>query len=161
MAETLKNIALVGASGNLGAATLEVLLKNEKHKITVITRPGSKATYPSEVVVKQGNYDDEAFLQSAFSGQDVLILMLGFAGLSYQDAMFDAAAKAGVKYVFPSEYGADMYISGTDTASELIQKKLKIHKRIQELGMKWVSVVCNQWIDYVSFFYHDVLNRRH
>lgn len=150
MADVLKNIAIIGASGNLGAATLKALLKQGKHQITVLTRPSSKAEYPSQVVVKKGDYDDKAFLESALQGQDVLIVMLGFAGLSHQDLIFEAAGRAGVKYIFPSDYGADISIRGTSFAAELVQTKKDTNKRLEDLGIQRISVVTGSWTDYVS-----------
>ncbi|KAK5174549.1 uncharacterized protein LTR77_001630 [Saxophila tyrrhenica] len=148
MAATLKNIALVGAGGILGSRTLEALLKHGKHNVNVITRPSSKSEYPSSVNVKQGDYQDAAFLEAALQGQDVLVSMLGFAGLPDQHAFFHAAAKAGVKYVLPAEYGAP---SGNDAqvkAAPLIQLKRNDHELIESLGIKWIGVVTNPWIDY-------------
>lgn len=76
--------------------------------------------------------------------------MLGFGGLPQQEGIIRAAAKAGLKYVLPTEYGAP---SGNDkqaAASPVVQAKRDDHKLIESLGMKWVGVVTNGWIDYVS-----------
>jgi uncharacterized protein YbjT (DUF2867 family) len=149
MSNVLKNIAIVGASGNLGTKTLEALLKNDLHHITVITRPSSTATYPSPVKVKRGQYDDDEFLESVLQGQDVLIIMLAFAGIQSEAPILEAAARAGVKYVFPSDYGADLSIKGTSFALKLIEMKKKTYQHVQSLGMKWMVVVTNPWTDYV------------
>lgn len=149
MSETHKNIVIIGASGNLGTKTLEALLENGQHKITVITRPSSTATYPSQISVKKGDYTDSEFLEATLRGQDVLIVMLAFAGLDKQWPIMEAAARAGVKYIFPSDYGADLSIKGTTFATKLIQMKKELYGRIQEMGMKWIVVVTNPWVDYV------------
>ena len=149
MSNVLKNITIIGASGNLGTKTLEALLKNDQHRITVITRLSSTATYPSPVTVKRGQYDDTAFLESALQGQDVLIVMLAFAGMQSEAPILEAAARAGVKYVFPSDYGADLSIKGTSFAIKLIEMKEKTFQHVQSLGMKWIVVVTNPWTDYV------------
>lgn len=104
MSAILKNVAIIGASGSVGKPTLAALLKIGRHNITVISRTSSQAQFPGGVEVKKGDYDDEAFMQAALTGIDVLIIMLAFPALSQQDVIFRQAAKAGVKYVLPSEY---------------------------------------------------------
>lgn len=109
MSAILKNIAIIGASGSVGKPTLAELLKIGKHNITVISRSSSQAVFPPGVEVRQGDYDDDAFMQSALSGQEVLIIMLAFAALPQQDRIFEQAARAGVRYVLPSEYGYEAH----------------------------------------------------
>lgn len=150
MADNLKNVALVGASGNLGSEALGALLKQGKHNITVITRSASKSTYPSSIQVKRGDYKDYKFLESALQGQDVLVIMLGFAGLPDQDHILEGAAKAGVKYILPSDYGAPAGDDRQVKAVPLIQEKRDVHDKIESLGMKWIGVVTGSWVDYVS-----------
>ena len=160
MAGKLKNIALVGASGNLGSKLLEHLLKQEdRSRITVITRPSSNSNYPPSVNVKKGEYTDAAFLKSALRGQEVLVIMLGFAGLPDQDCVMQAAAQAGVKYVLPTEYGAPSGDENQRKAVPLIQAKRDVHHNIETLGMKWIAVVTNPWIDYVGGRHHRPVRR--
>lgn len=148
MADTLKNITLVGASGNLGSRTLDSILAHGKHNVTVIARPSSKANYPPSVTVKKGEYKDAAFLESALEGQDVLILMLSFAALPDQHRLFEAAGKAGVKYVLPSTWGAPIGNDKQAAEVPLMQAKRDDHAKIEALGMKWITFVTNGWIDY-------------
>ena len=157
MADKFRNITLVGASGNLGSKTLEALLQHDTLNISVITRPSSTTEYPSKVTVKQGEYTDKAFLHSALQGQDVVVILLGFAGLPYQGAIIEAAASAGVKYIMPAEYGLDSSNNKTLNAVEVIQDKRDVQKKIETLGMKWIAVVTGPWIEYVSVCIHSVL----
>lgn len=152
MAEPLKNIAFVGATGYVGKPTLRALASNGLHNISVISRTSSKSKIPEYEGVKTrfGDYDDEAFMQSVLSGQDVLIIMLAFLAMGQQDKLITAAAKAGVKYIIPSEYMLDTSNSRLCEAVPLMKKCQKDHERIQILGMKHISVVCNLWLDFVS-----------
>lgn len=150
MAEHLENVALIGASGNLGKATLNALLKEIKHNITIITRPSSTADYPSHVKVRKGQYSDAAFLESALKDHDVLVIMLGFSGLSDQDTIIRAAGRAGVKYVLPTEYGVSSGNEKQVKAIPMLQAKRDVHNQIEGLGMRWIAVVTNLWIDYVG-----------
>ncbi|OAL43132.1 NAD(P)-binding protein [Pyrenochaeta sp. DS3sAY3a] len=141
------NIAIVGATGTIGSVTLEALSKAGQHKITPISRNESNATFPSGLEVKKGDYGSESFLKSALSGKDVLILQLGIFGYENQTAFIHAAAKAGVKYVLPTEFGSDPYAPFVKGFPMLAAKK-KYRDLIEELGMSWIAVVNNPWFDW-------------
>lgn len=147
MSTILENVALVGASGNLGSRVLKRLLNGGKHNITVITRPSSTVDV-SGVTVHRGDLADVASLEAALHGQDVLVLMFGLGAGQLQNAFLEPASKAGVKHIVPTEYGVHL---GDDTFDlPMRQPYLDIHDRIESLGMKWIGVVTNPWIDYVS-----------
>lgn len=152
MSSYLKNVALVGASGNLGSKVLSALLKQDKHNITVISRPESSAQFPSSVKVHKATFTDAGALESAFADQDVVVVMLAFAALGDETTIIEAAARAGVKYVIPSAYGAsDLYTKMAD-AVPLFKRQGVILEAIKSLGLKYVVVVTNTWIDYVSHY---------
>ncbi|KAK5128000.1 hypothetical protein LTR85_005117 [Meristemomyces frigidus] len=163
MSSYLKNVALVGASGNLGSKVLSALLKQDKRNITVVSRPSSSAQFPASVEVHKAEYTDAASLQSAFKGKDVVVIMLAFAGLQDEIKILEAAARAGVKYVIPSEYGAPSKNPKMADAVPLLKAKLDIHKKIESLGMKYIVVSTNGWIDYglqYGMFDIDLASRR-
>lgn len=124
-------------------------MKRGQTNLTVVTRKSSSNTYPPEVTVKAGEYNDSTFLEAALKGQDVLVIMLGFGGLPQQEDIIRAAAKVGVKYVLPTEYGAPSNDKQVE-ASPVVQAKRADQALIESLGMKWIAVVTNGWIDYVS-----------
>lgn len=107
----IKTIALIGASGNVGAQILSSLLASPSSNftITAVSRTDSKSTFPNHpsVTVKRGDYSDPAFLASAFKGQDVLVLALGFMAMGEQDRLIEAAVQAGVEWILPTEYAGD------------------------------------------------------
>jgi uncharacterized protein YbjT (DUF2867 family) len=150
MASILKNIALVGASGNLGSEVLKALLKQGKHNITVISRAASKATFPNQVTVHKGDLTNESFLVKAFQGQDIVVSTLAFAGLRDEEYIIEAAAKAGVKYMIPSEWGASSKMQQYIDSVPFLRHKVELQKKIEALGMRYIVVVTNPWIDYVS-----------
>ena len=150
MTEYLKNVALVGASGNLGSKVLPALIQQGQHNITVISRVESNATFPEGVLVKKGTYDDNGFLESSFAGQDIVIFMLGFAAMKDEDNMIHAAAKAGVKYVIPSEFGSPSEDPAFVEAVPMLAGNLARHDLIRSLGLKYIVVSTNAWLDYVS-----------
>lgn len=143
-----RKITVVGGTGTVGSANLSALLAQDIHTITAISRADSSATYPASVAVVRGSYDDEGFLVSALKDQEVLILQLGRFALGAQGTFIRAAAKAGVKYILPTEFGSD------PLALELTQKlashgKEQYRKLIEELGVgSWIAVVNNPWFDW-------------
>lgn len=144
-----RKIAIVGGSGNIGAVTLSSLLSKNIHTITAITRPDSTATFPAGVIVKKGAYDDEDFLVSALQGQDVLIIQLGAFVLDFQDDLIRASAKAGVKYVLPTEFGCDIAAEKIIAGNPMVWGKAKRRQFIEDLGVSsWVAVVNNPWFDW-------------
>ncbi|KAI1279630.1 hypothetical protein F5Y07DRAFT_357280 [Xylaria sp. FL0933] len=102
----IKNVALTGATGNLGPAILEQLLK-AGFNVTVLTRKSSTHELPAPVKVKPVDYDSIESLTAALQGQDAIISTLGFAGLTKQFNLIEAAKKANVKRFIPSEFGSD------------------------------------------------------
>ncbi|EFQ32480.1 hypothetical protein CGRA01v4_05912 [Colletotrichum graminicola] len=144
-----RKIAIVGASGTIGGVTLNALREKNIHTITAVTRAASSATFPADVIVKVGDYADEEFLVSAFRGQDVVVLQLGMDGyMTVQPSLIRAAAKAGVKWVLPTEFGSDPVPSKLRDASPLLAIKEQFRNLAEELGMSWVAVVNNPWFDW-------------
>ena len=141
------NIAMVGASGTIGSRTLLALLHTGVHSITIITRAESSATFPDNVAVKKGDYADESFLVCALKGHDVLILQLGFMATSQQLPLIHAAAKAGVKYVLPTEFGSDPYCS-LATDYPMLGEKKQYRDAVEAQGMRWIAVINNPWFDW-------------
>jgi hypothetical protein len=97
------------AGGTIGKHLAEALLKTGKHTVTALTREGSKSELPSGVKVARVNYDDEASLVSALKGQQFLAITLVATGPpDTHSKIVAAAAKAGIPYVMPNNYGADI-----------------------------------------------------
>jgi len=111
----IKNVAVVGASGNVGVPILKALIESGKFNLTVLSRTGSKATFPSSVKVVRVDYSSVGSLTAALKGQDAVVSTVGTEGLLGQSVLFDAAIAAGVKRFLPSEFGSDL--SNPKTAS--------------------------------------------
>lgn len=144
-----RKITILGAGGNLGSLTIRALLAKDAHTITVVQRPESSSTFPSSVTVKTGNLEDEAFLSDVFKGQDVVVLMPPLSHIvSLQEPAIRAAAKSGVSYVLPAEYGPDPFATKLIEENGLLQAKKKIRDLIDELGVSnWISVTVGVWLD--------------
>ncbi|CAO2647206.1 Nn.00g081280.m01.CDS01 [Neocucurbitaria sp. VM-36] len=142
-----RNIAIVGASGTIGSHTLSAILETGIHTVTAISRGESNATFPAGVLVKKGDYAEESFLVNALQKQDVLILQLGIFSTDQQIPLIRAAAKAGVRYVLPTEFGSDPYAPFAKVFPMLADKK-KYRDLAEELGISWIAVVNNPWFDW-------------
>lgn len=151
----LKNIVVVGASGNVGASVLKHLLSTNRFNITIISRTDSKATFPSHpsISVKRGSYDDPAFLSFAFSGEDAIIFALGFLATGEQPKLISAAAKVGVRWIIPNEYAGDGTNKAMMDAVLMFWPKREVRKQIEDLAaegkdVKWIGIATNPWTEF-------------
>lgn len=130
---------------------LESLLQCGTFNVTTISRQDSGATFAPEVTVKKGDYASSEFLESALKGQDVLIITLpGNAAPELQTNFIKAAAKVGVPWILPNEYGSDGANKEVTDAVAIIGSKKKYLDQIEELGTSsWIGVVNNPWFDFV------------
>ena len=104
----IQNVAIVGATGSVGAYITEHLLKTGKHTITAITRAESKSKMPEGVKVAKVNYDDLNTLIDALTGQDAIIITMASGAGAAQASLIEAAAKAKVGWVMTNEYCPDV-----------------------------------------------------
>ncbi|PQE10766.1 Isoflavone reductase protein [Rutstroemia sp. NJR-2017a BBW] len=109
MKTEIENIALVGATGNLGKYVLKHLLSSANQlNITVLTRSVSSAQTDSSVVIKEVDYDLPESLKSALTGSDALIIVLNIRSIPDTEyKLVEAAAATGVKWILPTEFGGD------------------------------------------------------
>ncbi|KAI0448336.1 hypothetical protein F5B21DRAFT_149100 [Xylaria acuta] len=144
----IRNVALVGANGTIGAPILSALLA-AGHKTTVLTRPGSSADFPSGVTVHVGDYNDEHFVVTSLKDQDVLILALAYTAYDAQIPLIKAAAKVGVSYIIPCEFGSDPTHPKLNAETQTMNMKKPFRMLIEELGVSsWIGVVNNPWVEF-------------
>jgi NAD(P)H dehydrogenase (quinone) len=100
-------IAITGASGHLGKATLEFLVaKTNPSSLVAVARDTEKVSdlAAKGVTVRQGDYTDSASLVAAFAGVDKLVLIssavLGEERIRQHTNVINAAKEAGVKHIF-------------------------------------------------------------
>ncbi|KUJ19446.1 NAD(P)-binding protein [Mollisia scopiformis] len=167
----IQNIAIMGATGNLGSLVVKHLLQShKKFNITAITRSDSTSTLPDHpsLIVKKGDYSSPEFLASAFAGQEAVIFTLYHTAVPEQEVKYiEAAAAAGVKWILPVEFGGDNAHPHMSTFVPVHAKKTAPRKRIEELsktheGLKWIGVVTNPWFDFAmerSMWGIDIKNR--
>ncbi|WP_338876075.1 SDR family oxidoreductase [Spirosoma sp. SC4-14] len=100
-------IAITGASGHLGKATLEFLVtQTSPETLVALVRDPEKVTDLSAkgIQVRKGDYDDSATLVSSLAGVDKLVLIsgstIGEERIRQHTTVIEAAKEAGVKHVF-------------------------------------------------------------
>ncbi|KAF5601197.1 hypothetical protein FPCIR_2379 [Fusarium pseudocircinatum] len=146
----IKNVVLVGATGQIGKVFTEYLLKSGKQTVTALTRRGSKATVPEGVKLVHVDYDDEVSLVGALKGQDFLVITLALsAPPDTHSKLVRAAGKAGVSYIVPNAYGVDFY--GHAKFQDDIEALKYIHasvKEIEDVGSNWLAITPNFWYEY-------------
>ncbi|EHY53836.1 hypothetical protein HRR83_004480 [Exophiala dermatitidis] len=148
----VENIAIVGASGHIGAFIAHELLKTKIHKVTALTRAENNNTnkFPPGLSIIPVNYSDPSTLVNALRGQDVLIItMSAFAPRDTEAKLIQAAADAGVPWVMPNEWGLDG--QSTDLVREAMTGPGREAARnlIASLGKSsFVSLVCGFWYEF-------------
>ncbi|GAP86301.1 putative isoflavone reductase family protein [Rosellinia necatrix] len=144
----IRNVTLVGANGTVGAPILSALLA-AGHKTAVLTRPGSSASFPPAVTVHVRDYNDVEFIEGCLRGQDVLVMALAFNAYDAQIPLIKAAARAGVPYVVPCEFGSDPTHPKLNAEINIMNMKAPFRKLIEELGVSsWIGVVNNLWVEF-------------
>ncbi|KAM0483756.1 hypothetical protein ACHAPX_002252 [Trichoderma viride] len=132
MAALLKNVALIGASGSVGAVLVKAFLNDKRFNVTVLRRGSSSATYPSEFKVVDVDYDSLDSLTAALAGQDAVVSAINpVTPVDTQKKFIDAAIAAGVKRFVPSEYGCDLNNELAQTLP-VFAPKIAIQKYLKE-----------------------------
>jgi nucleoside-diphosphate-sugar epimerase len=147
---SIKTVAVVGASGNIGAPTVK-LLHEVGFEVTAITRADSSSTFPDYVKVKPVDYTSIPDLTDAFTGIDAVVASVGYFALDIQPNLIEAAAKAGVSRFIPAEFGADLLNEKTRKfpilASKIqVQELLKL--KAKETGMTYSLVFTSLFLDW-------------
>ncbi|KAK2813637.1 hypothetical protein FQN50_000034 [Emmonsiellopsis sp. PD_5] len=105
----IERVAIVGAGGTIGSHITAALLSTGKHTITALTRADSPNKLPPGILTAPINYNDQTSLITALQHQQFLIITMSpTAPRETHSKLVQAAAAAGVRYVMPNGYGADI-----------------------------------------------------
>lgn len=145
----IRNIAIVGATGQLGKHITAALLKHPSFKITALTRSTDTSSFPASITAISVDYSNPSALTSALKGQDALIITLAVsAPPDTQSKLIKAAAEAGVPWVLPNEYGGDTDSQASNDV-HMGPPKQAARKLIEDLGVSsWVGIVSGFWYEY-------------
>ncbi|KAJ4178563.1 hypothetical protein NW755_013101 [Fusarium falciforme] len=136
MVTQVKNVALVGASGNLGVVIQDHFLAqlDSPLRVSVLTRQGSDAKLPAGLNAISTDYSP-ASLEQGLRRKDVVIMFLPPESTVDHETVMDAAVRAVVKRFFPPEYGRSI---------------VKYLEQTQDVT-SWTAVLCNPWIDFALY----------
>ncbi|KAJ4293548.1 hypothetical protein N0V90_008831 [Kalmusia sp. IMI 367209] len=145
----IRNIAIVGATGQLGKHLTAALLQNPSFNITALTRETNTTSFPSNIKVIPVDYSNPSTLTVALKDQHALIITLSVsAPPDTQAKLITAAAEAGVPWILPNEFGGD-----TDgvVSNEISMgpPKRAARKMIEDLGVSsWIGIASGFWYEY-------------
>ncbi|KAL5386467.1 hypothetical protein DPSP01_004192 [Paraphaeosphaeria sporulosa] len=147
--DRIRNIAIVGATGQLGKHITGALLKNPSFKVTALTRGTDSSSFPAGIAVIPVDYTSPSTLTSALKGQDALIITLAVsAPPDTQSKLIKAAAEARVPWVLPNEYGNNTDASASNDVRTGPPKQTA-RKLVEDLGVSsWLGIVSGFWYEY-------------
>lgn len=152
MSSPIKNVVVVGASGNLGKEVVQELLK-AGFKVTAFTREDSTATFPPNVPSKKVDYQSVESLTSALEGQDAVVSTIATVAIAGQTPLVDAAIAAKVKRFIPSEFGINTRIVNNTAIGNILQGKVKtldyiIGKTKENPWFTWTGISTGIFFDW-------------
>ncbi|MCY1477612.1 Quinone oxidoreductase 2 [compost metagenome] len=124
-------ILITGATGHLGSAIIDNLLKTvPANQIVALVRDEAKASALKEkgVTLRVGHYNDAASIQQAVQGVDSVLLVSGVDANRLQQhiTVIDAAIQAGVKHI------AYTSLSYRDFDQSVMGDFIKVHPKTED-----------------------------
>ncbi|ETL40836.1 hypothetical protein F441_08315 [Phytophthora nicotianae CJ01A1] len=144
---TFTKFAIVGAGG-VGSGVAEYLLQ-AKATVTILTRDDTKVELQAfkerGVSLVKVNYDNEASLKAALTGNEVVVCTIHAYHHSIQFAVARAAKAAGLQLFVPTEFGM------ADEDGPNITKE-KVRTQLKELELPFALFHGGLWAEYIPFF---------
>ncbi|KAJ5388194.1 hypothetical protein N7509_010735 [Penicillium cosmopolitanum] len=149
MSRTIRNVALAGASGNVGAQVLKALLAVKEFNVTVLSR--SPKSFPAGAQIKVVDFTSIEDLSTALIGQDAVIDTTSSPDVATPLRLIEAAAKAGVYRFITSDFGLDPELPGVYDLPVFSRKKASyeaVKKQAAENHMTYTLVSCGAFLDW-------------
>ncbi|KAJ8125978.1 hypothetical protein O1611_g7660 [Lasiodiplodia mahajangana] len=151
MAQTIRNVMLIGGGGLFGTEICAALQKEQAFKLTILSRKCSKSIFPPHLraVEVDDDYPVDQLVE-AFKGQDALVSAIPGRPYTVHLRMIDAAIQAGVKRFIPSEYGNNTCTAAAELVS-LYGDKAKVITYLKEkenTGLTWTAIHAGQFFDW-------------
>ena len=151
----MSKILITGATGNLGSAVVNQLLKNTNaNKIVAFSRDENNTTYLKEngIEFRLGTFEDNASLDKAMVGiEKVLLISTTDPKRFYQHKnVVDAAKRAGVKFIaYTSVPIRDL---DSAAAKTVLESHFQTEDYIKESGLSYVFLRNNIYVDMVPMY---------
>lgn len=152
MSAPLKKVMIIGAGGRLGPYIISALQTDPQFTLSILSRNSSTSVFPPSIKVHRiaDDYPEEQLL-SAFRGQDAVISTISRFNAAQQNAIVDAAIKAGVKRFVPSNFGIDSEVERAVSAFPMLsegKRDIVRYLRSKEReGMTWTAFVTGVFLD--------------
>lgn len=156
----IRNVALIGGTGTLGAPVLKAL-KASEFNISVLNRQTSKSVYPRTKVITIPDDLNVDQVARALKENEIHALIITIAGshVESQKKLIDAAFKGGVQRVMPAEFGScDSADEKTNEILPLMKGKKAVRDYLLTLEAKkrdsgatnltWTSLITGHFFDY-------------
>ncbi|KAL2024910.1 hypothetical protein VTK56DRAFT_3609 [Thermocarpiscus australiensis] len=152
---SIKNVAVLGGTGNLGPAVIRELV-SAGFSVTGVTREASTDStpkFPNGVAVKKVDFNSFDALKAAFDGQDAVVSTVGAPGVSAQKVAIDAALAARVKRFIPSEFGINTRKVRGTPIGQILAGKIAIVDYLEEKarenpGFTWTGLSTGLFFDW-------------
>ncbi|KAJ5781194.1 hypothetical protein N7457_006354 [Penicillium paradoxum] len=148
MSHTIKNVAIAGASGNVGSRVLDALL-DLKFNVTVLSR--SAKPFPAGARVKVVDFTSVKALTAAVAGHDAVIDATSSLEFETPLRLIDAAAKAGVYRFITSDFGLDPEIPAIHNMPCFERKKVSyeaVKKEAANNRLTYTLIACGGFFDW-------------
>ncbi|MCJ1384491.1 hypothetical protein MMC17_007608 [Xylographa soralifera] len=146
----IKNVAVAGATGNIGLATINAL-QTAGFAVTALTRGGSTSSIPADVRIATVDYTSIESLTKALNEQDAVVSCVGAFALASQPNIVEAASAAGVKRFIPAEFGADT-LNPQTRAFPILNDKVQVQKMLlekyEQSGMTYSLLYTGLFLDW-------------
>lgn len=149
-------ILVTGATGNLGKATVEFLIKKiPANQVAVLVRDAEKASDLKNwgVDVRVGDYHDKDSLVKAFQGIDKLLLISSNDfndRLGQQQKAVDAAKEAGVKHILYTSVSMQNFENSA--LKQIMGDHIYTEKHILDSGLNYTFLRDNLYADVIPMF---------
>lgn len=149
-------ILVTGATGNLGKATVEFLVKKvPANQVAVLVRDEEKAADLKALGVnlRVGDYHDKDSLVKAFTGIEKVLLISSNDfndRLGQQKRAVDAAKEAGVKHILYT--GVSMQNIENSALKQIMGDHYDTEKHILESGLDYTFLRDNLYADVIPMF---------
>jgi len=151
-------ILVTGATGHLGKATIDFLLKKgiPAKNISALVRDMAKAgdLKTKGINIKIGNYDDYASLVTAFENVDKLLLVSGsdiHNRQQQQENAVKAAKEAGVKHIVYTSFVRSNE-TGTSPIAFVGKSHMATDKSIKASGIPYTIMLNSLYADMLPIF---------
>ncbi|KAI1328801.1 putative isoflavone reductase family protein CipA [Xylariaceae sp. FL0255] len=153
MVHEIKNVAILGATGNVGGPALKAILAAGKFTVTAITRAGATHKFPADVKTKEADLSSIDSLTAAFRGQDAVVNTTNIPDPETNIRVVDAARTAGVYRFIPADFGQNPDTCHTDEFPVFgfkiaTLKHLKASTKSGEGEMTWSAIINGPFLDW-------------